>query len=123
PPLAAHDARLLWMAGLSPLALTLAVGLLADMPLQSRWGTNGFVLAGWLAMAAWRRADTPPMLARCLRFAALAHLVMCLVFTLSKTVLADHVGRRTRANFPGAVLAGHAMHTWRQHTTVPLRVV
>jgi 4-amino-4-deoxy-L-arabinose transferase-like glycosyltransferase len=123
PALRQGDARFLWIAGLSPLALTLAVGLLTDTTLQSRWGANAFLLSGWLVMAALPRADSPAMLRRCIRFAVAAHVVLCLGFTLSKTVLSDHLHRRTRANFPGAALAERAQTTWRAHTSVPLRIV
>jgi 4-amino-4-deoxy-L-arabinose transferase-like glycosyltransferase len=118
-----RDTRFLWIAGLSPIALTLAVGLLTNTTLQSRWGANAFLLSGWLAMSALSRPDTPAMLRRCLRFTAVSHLVLCLGFTLSKTVLSEHLQRRTRANFPGAVLAQSAQSTWRAHTSAPLRVV
>jgi hypothetical protein len=91
--------------------------------LQSRWGANAFLLSGWLAMAATRRIDTPAMLRRSLRFAAFAHLVLCLGLTMSTTVLAERLHRRTRANFPGAVLAQRAQETWRRYATTPLRVV
>jgi len=122
-PLPPRDARFLWIAGLSPLALTLAIGLLTGTPLQSRWGANAFLLSGWLALAAIPRPDTPAMLRRCLGFAALAHLVLCLGLTLTKTVLADHLHVRTRANFPGALLAARAQSTWHQHSPAPLRIV
>ena len=108
---------------MSPIVLTLAIGVLTDTTLQSRWGANSFLLSGWLAMSLCPRADTPAMLRRCLRFAVVAHVALCLGFTLSKTVLSEHLQRRTRANFPGAVLARFAQSTWRAHTSAPLRVV
>jgi hypothetical protein len=57
------------------------------------------------------------------RFAAVAHLVLCLGLTLSKTVLAEQLGVRTRANFPGAVLARKAHETWTAYSPDPLRIV
>ena len=43
--------------------------------------------------------------------------------TLSKTVVAERMQLRTRANYPGAVLAQYARTTWREHTAAPLRLV
>jgi 4-amino-4-deoxy-L-arabinose transferase-like glycosyltransferase len=121
--LAPADARFLWIAGLAPMALTLGIAFATDVSLQSRWGANGFLLAGWLAMTATPRPDTPAMLRRAVHFAALAHVVLCLGLTVSKTVLADRLHVRTRANFPGALLAQHAQATWRRYTDARLRLV
>src|SRR5438105_7445275 len=120
---ARRDMLFLWVASLAPLLFTLATALLSDTELQSRWGANAFLLSGWLVMACSSRADTPQMLRRALGFTALAHLLLCLGLTLSKTVLAEHLNVRTRANFPGAVLARHAAETWKQHSDAPLRIV
>ena len=122
-PVPPRDRRFLWIAALAPLALTVLVGLLTETELQSRWGANAFLLTGWLAMALAPRADSLQMLRRALRFTIVAHVLLCLSLTLSKTVIAEQLHVRTRANFPGAVLARHAQATWREHSDAPLRLV
>lgn len=123
PALPAQDRLFLWVAALAPLLLTVAYGIASHTELQSRWGTNVFLCSGLLVMALLRRIDTPQMLRRVLGFVVAAHLVLSAGMTLSKTVLADHLHRKTRANFPGAVLAHNAMAVWKTHTDAPLRIV
>jgi len=117
------DKLFLWVAAASPLLLTVAMGLLTQTQMQSRWGTNAFLLSGWIVMSSVRRIDTDRAFARAVRFAAITHLALCLGMTLSKTVLADRLGVRTRANFPGAVLARNAHKTWELYSKDPLRIV
>jgi 4-amino-4-deoxy-L-arabinose transferase-like glycosyltransferase len=122
---AASSGRLLflWIAALTPLGITLLAGLVLQTELQSRWGTNSFLLTGWLVMAVWPRADTARMLRRAIAFAACTQVLLCAGMVLAKTVVADHLKVRTRANFPGAALAAHAQATWRLHSAAPLRLV
>jgi len=123
PRAASRDALFLWVAALAPLVFTLAVSLLTETELQSRWGANAFLLTGWLALTLLKRPDSPAMLKRALRFTVAAQLVLCLSMTLTKTVVAERLHVRTRANFPGALLAHHAQETWRQYSDEPLRLV
>ena len=123
PAIASRDRLFLWSAALAPLALTLLFGLLTGTELQSRWGANDFLFSGLLAMALWKRAENAQTLHRTLMFAVAAHVLFAATMALSKTVLADHLQYRTRANFPGAVLAREAMQTWTAHTRTPLRIV
>ena len=123
PRAASRDALFLWVAALAPLVLTMAIGLLTETELQSRWGANAFLLTGWLALAVLRRPDSPAMLRRALRFTIGAQLVLCLSMTLAKTVVAERLHVRTRANFPGALLAQQAQATWRRYSDKPLRLV
>jgi 4-amino-4-deoxy-L-arabinose transferase-like glycosyltransferase len=118
-----RDRMFLWVAASSPLLFTIATSLLSQTEMQSRWGTNAFLLSGWVLMASVRRIDNAQTLNRALRFAGFAHLTLCLSMTLAKTVLAEQLKVRTRANFPGAVLAKNAHLTWKQHSDVPLRIV
>jgi 4-amino-4-deoxy-L-arabinose transferase-like glycosyltransferase len=118
-----RDIRFLLIATVTPLLITVLISLLTETELQSRWGANAFLLVGWLAMAALPRLDTPRMQRTAVQVVLLAHVLMCSVVVLSKTVLADHLQIRSRANFPGAVLAQQAQATWAQHTDVPLRLV
>ena len=122
-PVPLRDRRFLWIVAVAPLALTVLVGLATETALQSRWGANAFLLSGWLAMALVPRDDSMRILRRALRFTIAAQVLLCLSMTLSKTVVADQLQVRTRANFPGAVLARHAQSTWRAHTDAPLRLV
>ena len=119
----ARDRLFLWVAALSPLAITLAIGLVGETALQGRWGTNAFLLVGWLAMALWKRPDTPTTWRRTLQVVVAVQVLLCVGQTLTKTVIADHFERRTRANFPGALLAKLSQDTWAAHTTAPLRLV
>jgi 4-amino-4-deoxy-L-arabinose transferase-like glycosyltransferase len=123
PPPSGRDRRFLWCAALSPLAGTLLFSLATETQLQARWGSNGFLLSGWLVLAMTRLPQSAALARRALHFAVGAHLVLCLSMTLSKTVLAEHLHVRTRANFPGAVLAERAQSTWQRHTDAPLRLV
>ena len=123
PVLPAQDRLFLWVCALSPLLLTAIFGLVSHTEVLSRWGTNGFLCSGLLVMALVRRVDTPQMLRRVLVFVVATHVVLSVGMTLSKTVLADHLHRQTRANFPGAVLAQNAMQVWKARTDAPLRLV
>lgn len=118
-----RDIQFLLIATLTPLALTVLISLLTQTELQSRWGANAFLLVGWLAMAALPRRDTATMQRTTLQVVVLAQVLMCSTVVVSKTLLADHLQIRSRANFPGAVLAAQAQATWAQHTAVPLRLV
>lgn len=123
PVLPAQERLFLWVAALSPLVLTTLYGIASRTELQSRWGTNAFLCSGLLVMALVRRVDTPQMLRRVLVFVVATHVVLSVGMTVSKTALADHLHRKTRANFPGAVLAHNAMQVWKAHTDAPLRLV
>jgi 4-amino-4-deoxy-L-arabinose transferase-like glycosyltransferase len=118
-----RDIRFLLIATLTPLLLTVLISLVTETELQSRWGANAFLLVGWLAMAALPRLDTPRMQRTTVHVVLLAQVSMCSVVVLSKTLLSDHLQIRSRANFPGAVLAEQAQATWARHTSVPLRLV
>ncbi len=122
-PLAPSDRLFVWVAAGTPLIVTMGIGLFSETALQARWGTNAFLLTGLLAMTLLRRADSPAMLKRCLQAVIVMQIVLCVAQTLSKTVIADRFERRTRANFPGAVLALNAQQTWAAHSQAPLRLV
>jgi len=117
------DRLFLWITALTPLVSPVLFGLVTGTELQSRWGANAFLLTGWLVLATWRRPGDAGTLKRTLGFVAAAHLMLCLGMTLGKTVVADHLQIRTRANFPGALLAEHARSTWETYSDVPLRLV
>lgn len=123
PTIAAGDRLFVWVAAPAPLVGAILIGLFSQTELQSRWGTNAFLLSGILAMVILRRADTALTLRRTLTAVAVTHLVLSLGMTLAKTALADQLHMRTRANFPGAVMAQQARDTWAAHTKVPLRLV
>lgn len=123
PVMARNDRLFLWIAGLAPLTITVLIGLLSASALQARWGTNAFLLTGLLGMTLLRRADTSAMLRRTLQVVVAVHVLLCAGQTLSKSVVADYFEKRTRANFPGAVLARNALATWQANTRVPLRLV
>ncbi len=118
-----RDVRFLLIATLTPLVLTVLISLATETELQSRWGANAFLLVGWLAMAAWPRRETPEMQRLTVKVVLLAQVLMCSVVVLSKTALSDHLQIRSRANFPGEVLAQQAQATWALHTGAPLRLV
>jgi 4-amino-4-deoxy-L-arabinose transferase-like glycosyltransferase len=113
----------LWTAVCAPLLLTMAFGLCTETALQGRWGANAFLLVGMVTMAQWRRPESPAMLRRCVQVVFAFQVVLCLGQTFGKTAFADFLGRRTRANFPGAELALQARRTWQAHTGIPLRLV
>ena len=121
--LSRRDSLFLWVAALSPLALTMAIGVVGETALQGRWGTNAFLLCGLLVLAVWRRPDTPLMWRRTVQVVVVVQVLMCAGQTLSKTVIADHFERPTRANFPGALLARLSQETWKAYTEAPLRIV
>jgi 4-amino-4-deoxy-L-arabinose transferase-like glycosyltransferase len=121
--IASSDRLFLVIAALSPLVLTLLFCLATRTELQSRWGANGFLLVGVLAMAWWPRSDQAATLRRAVVVAISVHLAFAVTMTVSKTALADLLHRPTRANFPGAVLAKQAQEVWAQHTDAPLRIV
>ena len=122
-PIPPADRLFLTIAALSPLALTLLFCLATRTELQSRWGTNAFLLVGVLAMAWWPRLDSAIALRRAVVVALTVHLAFAVTMTVGKTAIADLLHRPTRANFPGAVLAQHAQAVWAEHTDAPLRIV
>jgi hypothetical protein len=123
PAIPPRDLLFLWIAALSPLALTIAFAMVTQTELQSRWGANAFLFSGLAAMACVGRVDTPLLLRRTLTVVVATHVLASLGLTLSKTVLADHLHRKTRANFPGAVLAAESAKVWKAYSNAPLRIV
>ena len=123
PAAPGRELLFLWIAALSPLTLTIAFAMATQTELQSRWGTNAFLYSGLVAMACVKRIDTALMLRRTVNFVVAAHVVLSLGMTLTKTVVADRLHLRTRANFPGAVLASEAAKVWKAHSDAPLRIV
>jgi hypothetical protein len=121
--MASADRLFLWTSALAPLVLTSAFGLASQSALQGRWGTNAFMLTGLLAMALWHRTETRAVLRHAVQFAVCVHLLLCAGQTLSKTVIGEYLHVRTRANFPGALLARNALETWQSNTQLPLRLV
>lgn len=113
----------LWIVALSPLVLTMAFAVATQTELQSRWGSNAFLYCGLIALACVKRIDSPLMLRRTIAFVAATHVVLSLGMTVGKTVVADWVHFRTRANFPGALLAAKASAIWKGRTDAPLRIV
>ena len=119
-----NDRLFLWIVGLAPLLGTVAIALLTQTALQSRWGSNAFLLAGLMLMTKLRQPESGLMVRRALHAAAVVQVVLCLGMTLSKTVVAERLGVATRANFPGDVLADKAHAAWRAHAgDAPLRIV
>lgn len=113
----------LWIVALSPLVLTMAFAVATQTELQSRWGSNAFLYCGLVAMAWVKRVDTPLMLRRTVGFVVATHIVLSLGMTIGKTVVADRLHFRTRANFPGALLASEATAIWKAHSNAPLLIV
>ena len=122
-PIAAPDRLFIVVAAVTPLLLTIAFCLVTRTELQSRWGTNGFLLVGLLAMALWPRAETGRTTRRVIVGVITAQCIFAAGLTLGKTVLADRLQHPTRANFPGAVLAAEASKVWSAQTAAPLRIV
>ncbi len=123
PAIGARDRLFLWVSALAPLTLIVLFALVTRTALQSRWGANGFLLSGLLAFALMKRVETQGLLRRTLAFVVTAQVLFVATLTLGKTVLADSFQWRTRANFPGAVLAHEASQVWKAHTDAPLRIV
>ena len=129
PVMTVHTARgerdrlFLWVAATAPLALTVAFAVASGTGLHARWGSNLFLLAGLAAMTLVNRVDTARMLRRTLGTVIGVHLFLSVGMTLGKTVVADHFHWRTRANFPGPLLASKASEVWKAHSSAPLRIV
>ena len=123
PSASARQLLFLWIVALSPIALTMAFAVATQTELQSRWGSNAFLYCGLIAMACVKRVDTPLMRRRTIAVVAATHVVLCVGMTVGKTVVADRVHFRTRANFPGALLASKASAIWKARTDAPLRIV
>ncbi len=121
--LPARDLLFIRVAALSPLVITMAIGVFGETGLAGRWGANAFLLAGHLVLVSLHRRDSASMLRWTLKVVVLVQILMCAGQTLGKTVFADRFHIRARANFPGAVLARQVQETWRTHTDAPLRLV
>ena len=121
---APNDRLFIAFAALAPLAGTVLIALATQAALQSRWGANAFLLTGVLVMSIARRREDDAMVRRALYAAIAVQLVLCVGMTLGKTIVAERLGIRTRANFPGKVLAEHAHEIWKAGVPdVPLRIV
>lgn len=118
-----RDLMFLGMAAVCPLMFTMLFAVLSQTELQSRWGTNAFLYSGLAAMAWVGRADTSLMLRRTIGTAVVSHVLLSSGMALAKTVLADQIHFKTRANFPGALLAAEAAKVWKEHSDAPLRIV
>jgi hypothetical protein len=120
-PAAREDRLFLWTAGVTPLALVVLSGLVRGTEILPRWGYNGFLLVGWLALDAthWPERRVGQLLR--VGLAAQALLWMACVVVAPGVAAALHW--QGRFNFPGAALAAAAESTWRSHTGQPLRLV
>lgn len=125
PPLAVAtaDRLFLWTVGLLPLVFEVGFAVVSRAELQSRWGSANFLLVGLMAMSL-RPAGLGPRAARAAVSIAIAiQALLAIGSSLGQTVLAAHLRRPTRANFPGAALAELAQRTWAAHSAAPLRLV
>ncbi|MBS0435047.1 MAG: glycosyltransferase family 39 protein [Proteobacteria bacterium] len=122
-PVSGADRLFLWTLGTVPLLLEIGFALATRAELQSRWGSADFLLVGLMLLSLRRPTLGAAAPRRALLAAMLLQALLALGSLLGQTVLADHLHRRTRANFPGAVLAEHAQRTWAAHTSAPLRLV
>lgn len=118
-----RDLTFLGMAAVCPIVFTMLFAALSQTELQSRWGTNAFLYSGLAAMACVGRPDTSLMLRRTIGMAVVSHVLLSSGMALAKTVLADRIHFKTRANFPGALLATEAAKVWKEHSDAPLRIV
>lgn len=123
PAVSASDRLFLWTLGAVPLLLEVGFALATRAELQSRWGSANFLLAGLMLLSGRRPAVGAATARRAIAFAMMLQALLAVGSSLGQTALADHLHRRTRANFPGSVLAEHAQRTWAAHTSAPLRLV
>ncbi|WP_395407387.1 glycosyltransferase family 39 protein [Pseudoduganella sp. UC29_106] len=117
------DRLFIWVVGLAPLLMTVLFSLMSGSRLEARWGANAFLCAGLLAVMVLRPRLPAERLRTAMALTLCAHLVLCAGLVLGKSVIADHFGKRTRANFPAAELAQETGQVWRTHTGAPLRIV
>ena len=122
PGMPAKDRLFLWCAGALPLALISGYGFATETELLARWGSNVFLLAGWLALDAVRRRPLPGKVAM-LRGVLVAQLVTWVAVIVIGPMAGERLHLRGRTEFPGELLAALARHTWREHTATPLRIV
>lgn len=118
----ANDRLFLWCAGALPLALISLYGFATQTELLARWGSNVFLLAGWLALDAVRRRPLPAV-RTVLGGVLLAQVVTWTAVIVIAPIAGDRLHLRGRTEFPGELLAGLARHTWREHNASPLRIV
>ncbi|MGI4849198.1 MAG: hypothetical protein ACRYGK_13810, partial [Janthinobacterium lividum] len=123
PALAARDRLFIWLGAIMPLLLTLAFSLVSHTDLESRWGANVFLFSGMLAMMLVRRTDDRFVLRAMLLATVVLQTVLTLGLILGKSVISEHYQHRTRANFPGQLLASETEKAWQAHTSAPLRIV
>lgn len=119
----ANDRLFIWLGAILPLAFTLVFSLVSHTNLESRWGANLFLFSGMLAMMLVRRPDTARLLKVMLVTTVIVQLVLSLGLILGKSVISEHYGKRTRANFPGKLLAQDVHNAWRANTDAPLRII
>lgn len=121
-PMARGDRLFLWVAGVGPLALLLLYALPTRTPLEARWGSTLFLLAGWLALDLVAHRPLPPGRVAW-RSVVLVHVAIWAMTALVTPRLGEAMELRGRARFPGAELATLAQGTWQARTGRPLRII
>ena len=117
------DWEFLLYAGLGPLAVTLALGVLGGIYLESSWVTMYFGLFGLLALHWIRSGDDERTLARAIRATVVLQVVTAVALAFTSAVLLDRLGRASRNNYPGPALARAAAAFWRAHQPGPFALL
>jgi 4-amino-4-deoxy-L-arabinose transferase-like glycosyltransferase len=111
----------LWSAGAIPAVLLLAFAAITQTELEPRWGSNLYLLSGWLVMDLLcpREAVT----ASALRAATFAQAILFALVVLVVPFAAALLHWQGRAHFPGDEIARKANAAWADATPAPLRLV
>ena len=123
-PQARFDRRYLLVTLCTPLLLAIAPALLRGDSLDSNWVSAYFLPSGILLVHIFFRGrQSPWLLNRTWKLAALAHVGILVIFFAGAAVVPEIVGRNARFNFPSQQLANQAAAIWRAHESGPMRLV
>src|SRR4051812_16690410 len=120
-PIAPEARRFLWIVGISPLALLLVYAAATETVLEPRWGSNLYLLSGWLLLDAL--GPSQAVTRGALRVGVLLQVAVWAAVACVIPALAAAIHWQTRAQFPGETLARNGMAAWDAATHAPLRIV
>jgi hypothetical protein len=113
--------RFVWISGAVPAALLLGYAALTGAVLEPRWGSNLYLLSGWLLLDLLAPSEAGTR--RVLRTAAMVQAGLWAAVALAVPVLASALHWQSRPQFPGDELARLATGTWSRATDARLRLV
>lgn len=106
------DRHFLWIITLSPTLLTVIAGGLFNINMEPKWAVTFYLTMG---MFMWMPIKESLDIKLFIRSILIIHLIVAALYALFTGVIADAVGRTTRANYPGQELSSRIYQHWAEH--------